>query len=422
MDRYQFQNEPVQAKTRGPVRVSLGVLIICILLTALIVFTATFALYSVYCRSAVQAAYGRFSEFEKLTELAEIYDNTYLYDVDKDLLDENLTEAYIYGCGDKFSSYYTAEEWAKQEADASGASVGVGIYVTMTEAGEIQVVKVMQNSPASRGGLLEGDVIVSVDGKKVKEIGYEAATNLVRGEIGTSIAFEVLRLGETFSVTLTRDRYDAQTVFAETVLNGGKNLGYVKITEFLSVQTTSAQFEAAVDGLIANGAQGLIFDLRDNGGGDLSAILKILDYLLPEGPLVHIYTAGAEKPTTYYSGKGEIALPMTVLTNEHTASAAELFTAALRDYGKAETVGVKTYGKGCGQTGSVLSDGSVVFITNFLYNPPYSENYDGVGIYPDHEVTLDEKWKDKNLFLLPHAEDTQLYKAVDVLTGILLGN
>ena len=90
---------------------------------------------------------------------------------------------------------------------------------------------------------------------------------------------------------------------------------------------------------------------------------------------------------------------MVVLTNENTASAAELFTAALRDYEKAEIVGTKTFGKGCGQSGQMLSDGSVVFITNFLYNPPYSENYDGVGIYPDHEIALDEKWEKTNLFL-----------------------
>ncbi len=422
MDRYQFQNEPVQTKTRGPVRVSLGVLIICILLTALLVFTVTFTLYSAYCEKEVQAAYGRFSEFEKLTELAEIYDKTFLYNVDKDSLDEALTKAYIYGCGDHFSLYYNAEEWAKQQATASGSSVGIGVYVTMTETGEIQIVKIMKNSPAQHIGLQEGDVIVSIDGQKVKEIGYDAATKLFKGEIGTEIMFEISRLGETLSVTLTRDLYSAQTVFAEMFINEETKLGYVKITEFLSVQTTAVQFKTAVNELIKNGAKGLIFDLRDNGGGDLNAIFSILDYLLPEGPLAHIYSVGSDKPITYYSAKGEIDLPMTVLVNDHTASAAELFTAALRDYNKAEIVGIKTYGKGCGQTGRLLSDGSIVFITNFLYNPPYSDNYDGIGIYPDHEIEMDDKWKDKNLFFVPHTEDTQLRKAVGVLTNAVSGS
>ena len=103
---------------------------------------------------------------------------------------------------------------------------------------------------------------------------------------------------------------------------------------------------------------------------------------------------------------------MTVLANENTASAAELFTAALRDYGKAEIVGTKTYGKGCGQSGRMLSDGSVVFLTTFLYSPPYSGNYDGIGILPDHEVELVDKWQNTNLFLVPHEEDNQLLTAV----------
>ena len=422
MDRNQFQNEPVQTKTRAPFRVSLGVLIICILLTGIFVFTATFICYSIYCQKQVEAAYGRFSEFDKLTELAEIYDKTYLYNVDKDLLDEALTQAYIYGCGDKFSHYYTAEEWAKQQADASGSSVGIGVYVTVSDSQEIHIVKIMKNSPAARAGLQENDIIVSIDGKKVKDIGYTAATNMVRGEIGTNVTFEILRNGEILSITLQRDYYDAQSVFYEMFLSGNKKIGYVKITEFMSVQTTGTQFRSAVEELIKKGAEGLIFDVRDNGGGDLSSILYILDYLLPEGPMVHIYQTGKEKPTTYYSGASAINLPMTVLTNGNTASAAELFTSALRDYNKAQIVGTKTYGKGCGQSGQFLSDGSVVFITNFLYSPPYSENYDGIGIYPDHEAVLDEKWTDKNIFLVPHAEDTQLQKAASVLTALISGN
>ena len=421
MDSYQFQNESVQTKTRGPVRVSLGVLIICILLTALIVFMATFAIYSVYCKNAVQAAYGRFSEFDKLTELAEIYDQTYLYGVDKEMLDEALTIAYVYHCGDQFSAYYTAEDWANEQQSASGSTVGIGIYFTTTDAGELCVTKVMPNSPAAIAGLQDGDVIVSVDGQRVKTIGYVAAANLVRGDIGTDVTFEISRSGKTLSVTVTRDVYDVQTVFAELVVNEGRTLGYVKISEFLSAQTTGIQFRLAVNGLIQNGAEGLIFDVRDNGGGDLNAILYILDYLLPEGPMVHIYSTESAAPVTYYSGKSEIDLPMVVLTNEYTASASELFVAALRDYEKAQIVGKKTYGKGCGQSGRELSDGSVVFITNFLYNPPYSENYNGVGIYPDHEIGMDEKWKDTNLFLVPHEEDAQLYKAVSVLTNTVSG-
>jgi carboxyl-terminal processing protease len=409
MDRQDFPGEPVQSQKRGPVCVSLGVLIICILLTAIIIFSATWIGISSY--------YGRFSELRKLQEIAALYDKNYLYDVDREALSENLAKTYIYGCGDRFASYYSAQEWQEHQASASGNSVGIGVYATVTDEGEIYIARVMEGSPAQRAGLLPGDVVVSIDGEIVKTVGYENAVNLIRGETGSQVMLEVRRGGETLTLPVIRAQYVPQTVYAETVLRDGELYGYVYITEFLSVQTTYKQFKTAVDALIEQGVKGFIFDVRDNSGGDLNAILRILDYLLPEGPIVHMFYAGEKDPITYSSDKNHIDLPMVVLANEYTASAAELFTSALRDYEKAEIIGKKTFGKGCGQSGQMLSDGSVAFITTFLYNPPYSGSYDGVGIFPDHEVALREEWQNKNLFLVPHEEDDQLLKAVDVIAS-----
>ena len=409
MDRYDIQNEPAQNKKRGPIRVSLGVLVICILLTGLIIFTATCVGLTSY--------FGRFSELKKLQEIAALYEKNYLYDVDRDQLSEELAKAYIYGCGDRFSSYYSAEEWAERQASASGNSVGIGVYATVSEDGAIHIVKVMDASPAGTAGLLDGDIVTAIDGVSVKDIGYENAVDLIRGETGSQVTLEVLRGAEALTFTVTRSQYSPQSVYAETVHRDGKLYGYVRIVEFMSVQTTYNQFKTAVDALIGQNVEGLIFDVRDNSGGDLNAILRILDYLLPKGPLVHMFYTGEEKPVTYSSDANEIDLPMVVLANDYTASAAELFTSALRDYEKAEIIGTKTFGKGCGQTGTVLSDGSVAFITTFLYNPPYSGSYDGIGISPDHEVVLTEKWQNKNLFLVPHEEDNQLMKAIEVIAS-----
>ena len=407
MDRFDVPNEPAQNKKREPVRVSLKVLIICMLLTGVLIFSITCAAFS--------ADDSRYSEFDKMKEIAELYEKNYLYDVDRDALSEELAKTYVYSNGDRFSSYYSAEQWKEQQASASGNSIGIGVYVTVSESEEIYIAKVMDHSPAKEAGLQDGDIIVAIDGNAVKDVGYEAAIDLVRGEVGSQVSMEVLR-GETrLTLTAVRSQYSPQTVYAETVLRDGELFGYVRIVEFLSVQTTYYQFKSAVDALVAADVKGLIFDLRDNGGGDLNAILRILDYLLPKGPIVHMFYAGEEKPITHYSGASEIDLPMVVLANERTASAAELFTSALRDYGKAEIIGKKTFGKGCGQTGAQLSDGSVVFITTFLYNPPYSESYDGIGIYPDHEVDIAEEWKEKNLFLVPHEEDAQLTKAIELI-------
>ena len=158
--------------------------------------------------------------------------------------------------------------------------------------------------------------------------------------------------------------------------------------------------------------------MRDNPGGELAAICEILDFLLPEGPIAHIIGADGEERQVYTSNASEIDLPMTVLVNGNTASAAELFTSALRDYDKAEIVGTLTYGKGCGQEGFYLTDGSVVFITSFFYNPPFSDNYDGIGITPDIEVELPEELQNQNLFLIDHEEDTQLAAALGALKAL----
>ncbi len=417
MDQFQYQSEPTpqMVKKREPFRVSLGVLIICILLTGVFVFMATFVPLSLSCKQEVEKAYGRFSKFEKLTEIAELYDEAYLYEVDDDLLEEALASAYVYGNGDRFSLYYSADAWAREMADSAGNSVGLGVYISYDQTKGLHILQIMDDSPAKKADLKVGDVIVAIDGEDVLTLGFDAAADKVRGEIGSSVTLTVDRNGERISVPVVRGQYVAQTVYHELLEVEGEKMGYIHITEFMSVEVTYAQFKEAVDLLRAGGAKGLIFDVRDNPGGDLNAICSILDYLLPQGPIVRMSYAGSSDVETIYSYDSEIDMPMIVLTNENTASAAELFTSALRDYDKAEIVGQTTFGKGCGQTGEMLSDGSMVFITSFLYSPPYSDNYDGIGIVPDHEVALSEEWQEKNLFLVPHNEDAQLLKAVEVL-------
>ena len=409
MDRYDIPNEPAQNKKRDPIRVSLKFLISCILLTGILFCSLTLAAVSAYCK--------RFPELKKLKEIAALYEKNYFYDMDKDQLSEILAQAYIYGTGDRFAGYYSAEEWAEEMASASGNSVGIGIYVTDSETGGICIAKVIEGAGAEQAGLISGDIVISIDGAVVTEIGYAKAYDMLKGESGSQVALGILRGTDFFTVDVVRSQYVAQTVFAETVMQDGKLYGYVQIVEFLSVQTTYKQFKNAVDALIEYGVQGFIFDVRNNPGGEINTVLYMLDYLLPEGPLVRIYDANQVDPVIHYSDAEQIDLPMVVLVNENSASSSELFAAALRDYEKAELVGVKTFGKGCGQRGKMLSDGSVVFITAFLYNPPYSDNYDGIGLFPDHEVETAEKWQNTNLFLVPHEEDNQLLKAIEVIGG-----
>ena len=403
-------------KARKPVRVSLGVLIICILLTALMAFQATFVSLSLQYERNLNDAYGLFSSLKKFIQVAGLYDEKYLYDVDSDTLDEALTRMYILSSGDKYASYYTAEEWAESTSSSAGNSVGIGVYVVQSLSGDIEVTHVMSDSPAMKAGIMIGDIITAVDGHKVSEVGYTDAVNYVRGEIGTTVSIEILRDGAAKTIEVTRGTYTTETVISEVIEENGRKYGYVRIIEFM--QITVSQFKNAVNALIDDGVDGFVFDVRDNPGGELTAICEILDFLLPKGPIAHIIGANGEERQVYTSDASEIDLPMTVLVNGNTASAAELFTSALRDYDKAEIVGTLTYGKGCGQEGFYLTDGSVVFITSFFYNPPFSDNYDGIGITPDIEIELPEELQNQNLFLIDRDEDTQLAAALDALKAL----
>lgn len=403
-------------KTRKPVRVSLGVLIICILLTALMAFQVTFVSLSLQYKRNLNDAYGLFSNLKKFIQVAGLYDEEYLYDVDSDTLDEALARMYILSSGDKYASYYTAEEWAESISSSAGNSVGIGVYVVQSVSDDIEVTHVMSDSPALKAGIMIGDIITAVDGHKVSEVGYTEAVNYVRGEVGTTVSIEILRDGSAKTVEVTRGTYTTETVISEVIEENGKKYGYVRIIEFM--QITVSQFKNAVKALIDDGVDGFVFDVRDNPGGELAAICEILDFLLPEGPIAHIIGADGEERQVYTSNASEIDLPMTVLVNGNTASAAELFTSALKDYDKAEIVGTLTYGKGCGQEGFYLTDGSVVFITSFFYNPPFSDNYDGIGITPDIDVELPEELQNQNLFLIDHEEDTQLAAALSALQAL----
>lgn len=392
-------------------RVSPSTCILCVLLACLFVFMATYVTISLQAERKINEAYARVGEYEKLLEIAECYDKYYLYGVDFDQTADRLAGLYGYAAGDWYSDYYTAEQWEESYNASIGNATGVGIYVAMNDDGNILVARVMQDSPAKRDGLMEGDIITAVDGHAVLDIGYENAVNLFMGESGTKVSFEVLRGTEEWEITVTRGMYDPQTVFAETVTVEGELYGYIQILQFEF--STSNQFISAVDKLMEMGAKGFVFDVRDNPGGYIDAAIAMLDYLLPEGPIVHFEARGEIE--TVSSDAHSVDLPMVVLVNGGTASSSELFASALKDYGKAEIVGEQTYGKGCVQEGIVLSDGSIIYITMYLYNPPFSENYDGVGIMPDHPIYLVKEWRSTDVLLIPHEEDNQLGKALDVL-------
>jgi carboxyl-terminal processing protease len=269
---------------------------------------------------------------------------------------------------------------------------------------------VMPDSPAETGGLLIGDCIYKVGDEYISELGYFAAVEKIKGEKGTEVTLTVLR-GSNYSeekiMTFTRNEVNMETVSSRKI---NEDIGYVRILEFN--KETPNEFIGAMTELQNNGAKKFIFDVRFNPGGDLDGIEKTLDYLLPEGPIIRIvYKDGHEEVKN--SDANCIDAPMIVLINENTASAAELFASALRDYEKATLIGEKTYGKGTMQTILPLGDGSGLRISQYMYNPPYGGNYENIGVSPHIEVKLPEGLlKEKNFYKITDEEDTQLQAAV----------
>ena len=292
------------------------------------------------------------------------------------------------------------------------AGIGVNVIYN-TEYRLIEILSVSAGSPAEKAGVMPGDLVVTVGEEKesVAELGYQPSINKLRGVIGTKAVFSVLR-GENYSETvdfeIVRDKIVEQTVMNH-VYGPDNSIGVIKISGFDA--KTPVQFVESVETLQKQGCDKLIIDLRYNPGGELSSIVTTLDYILPEGPVIRIFDADGKEVKAYYSEPSELNMPMAVVVNGSTASAAELFTSAVRDYNKATIVGETTFGKGCMQTTVPLSDNSAVSITYRMYSPPFSENYHGVGIVPDVEVVLDENLMFKNVYKITDEEDNQLAAA-----------
>lgn len=352
---------------------------------------------------------------DKLAIVDSYYRNYYIGEIDDQFLMDSVIEGYVNGIGDKFAAYYTAEDFQVFMDDIEGETVGIGISaIYNADYKLIEVLSVIPDSPADKAGIMIGDLIVTVgeDKQSVVEIGYYPAVNLIRGEIGTEAVFTVVRgkdYSESVDFRIVRDRVISQSVLYH-VYAPDNSVGYIKVTGF--DQQTPQQFVDAVNELKKSGCDKLAIDMRYNPGGELTSVVTVLDYILPEGPIVRIFDASGEEVKRYNSERTELDMPMVILVNDSTASAAELFTSALRDYDKATIVGTTTYGKGCMQTTLPLEDGSAITITYRMYSPPFSENYHEIGIVPDVIIELDEALANKNVFKITDEEDNQLAAAV----------
>lgn len=329
--------------------------------------------------------------------------------------EEAMLEAYLAAAGDVYASYYTKDEYDAFIASQQGGVAGIGAVCEPSEDGAaLRILYVHTDSP-NRGVLLDGDRIIAVNGVSVRDSGTDAAKAAIPGEAGTSLPVVVERGGASLSLVLRRAAVQTDSVLYRTIRTaGGKTVGYVRLLRFHG--RTAEEFRAACAALREAGVDTFLFDLRDNPGGNLSAVSDVLSYLLPSGAEIcsFDYYDGTER-AAITAGDGEkLHGTFYVLQNARTTSAAELFCAALRDNGRATTVGTTTYGKGCMQSGYRLADGACVMITVALYTPPSGENYSGRGVDPDERVTLSPAEAAKTVWDLTDAADTILTRALEL--------
>ena len=319
----------------------------------------------------------------KLVQLEALIQEKFIGETDATTMGDGAAAGMIASLGDRWSHYIPAAEYAAYEEQMANAYVGVGITIQLTEDDSgFLILKVNEGGPAEEAGLLAGDIIVGVEGQNVVGWTTDAVRDLVRGEEHTFVEMTVSRNGE--EITFSVERRTVLTPVAEAQLLDD-HVGYVKITNFDS--RCAEETVAAIESMLEQGADVLLFDVRYNPGGYADELVKVLDYLLPEGELFR---------TVNYAGKEEVdmsdsdclEIPMAVLVNGDSYSAAEFFAAALKEYGVATVVGQPTVGKGYFQRTYELVDGSAVGISEGKYFTPNGVSLaEAGGIVPD--VTVD---------------------------------
>ena len=383
--------------------------------TLLIVLLFIFAVGATFCITYLEAGKlysgGGDAVSAKTAEIAAYLDRYFIDDYDESALADAAASAMVQATGDKWSYYLSADQYDAYAETMSNAYVGIGVTIQVSEdEGGMRIELVTPGSPAEEAGIEAGDIIISVEGQPTLELGMSGTRALVRGEEGTSVHLGMKRGVRAFEVDVTRR--SIQTVVASCELLDD-DIGYIKIANF--DERCAEETLACIDEMLEKGAKALLFDVRFNGGGYKNEMVKVLDRLLPEGVLFRSvdYTG---KEETDYSDAACLELPMAVLVNEDSYSAAEFFAAALQEYEAATIVGTQTTGKGNFQSAFRLSDGSMLNLSIGKYYTPNGVSLSETGVTPDVETDLtDEEYAALYAGKLAHDADGQLQAALGVL-------
>lgn len=386
-------------------------IIMVVVLTAFITFVLTSILMFKYITENITSENSNYSNLNiRLKSYRKLLDQYYLGDIDDEKLEEGAIKGYIDGVGDKYTEYISKDEMKDYMSDTLGNYTGIGIYmVKNTKYDKVQVLATIKNGPAEKAGIQAGDIIVKVDGEEYSADDMTKMANHIKADAGTKIQLEILRDGKTLNFDLVTESVKINQVESKVLSN---NIGYIEFSSF--DESTAEDFKTEFEKLQNQKIKSLIIDLRNNGGGLVDSALKIADYMTDKGSVL-LYEVDKNNNETVKKAESDpiINMPIIILTNENTASASEILAGALKDLGKAKTVGTTTYGKGVIQQIINLSDGSGLKVTIREYQTPNKTKINGIGIAPDYEVKLPDDLE--NQFNIDEDKDTQLQKAIELL-------
>ncbi len=344
-------------------------------------------------------------ELEKLSHYKQKLKENYYEDIDDETILDGMLSGMMLSAGDPYTCYYSKEEMEEMAESMSGTFQGIGAYLQADpEAGYARISGVMKGSPASESGLQEDDYIIFVDDEDMFQKDLNYIVSKVRGPEGTKVKLTLNRKGEKVEIEVERREIETESVTYELVEG---NIAYVRIAEFTDV--TSEQFAKALEQFEADGAQGMLVDLRGNPGGNLTAVVEVCDQILPRGLIVYTEDKYGEGNRYTSSGGNEFTKPLVVLIDGASASASEIMAGAIKDYGIGELVGTTTFGKGIVQNVFQYSDGSGGKLTVSRYFTPNGVNIHKVGIAPDVEIPFDSE------AYLKDETDNQYDEAIKIL-------
>ena len=345
----------------------------------------------------------------KIERLANAIDQMYFEDVDDEDLVEGLYKGLLKGVGDTYTAYYTPEEYTELMISATSSLSGIGVVMQQDpDTMQVSVNYVYEGSPAEKAGILTGDLIIEADDAVATSMELSEFATHVRGDEGTIVHLKLYRVGTGYiDAEVERAVIDVPTLKSEMLDDG---IGYIMIAEF--GDKTAEEFADAVNELEAQGMTSMIVDLRNNPGGMVDSVTKILDQILPEGVTVWTEDKNGNKKE-YTSDAACLDYPMAVLINGSSASSSEIFAGGIRDYEYGTLIGTKTFGKGIVQSIRKLTDGSAIKLTTAKYFTPNGENIHGEGIEPD--IELEYEYLDPDATVYDKMDDNQILKAIEVL-------